>query len=494
MRSAALAALILVVVSAGLGLRLVEAHEKSLWLDELHTLELAGEDTPGAVVDALREDFHAPLHFLFVHGLGDLDPHRMRLVSAAIGLLALIPLLLLARDAGVGGIGRVAIAAGVLLLPFQLRYGVELRPYAWLQLWSAICAWAAFSTRASTRTRLAWFALATAAGLYTHYVMAVAVVGIGVARLLVRGRGIAPLWKVVIAGAIGAAAFLPWAIEIESWIFEDPGVMTRNEKVDNQGNRVPNVTKPLSEMMPHLLSTPVRMAVPSVGRLGDVQGKVVMGGAGLVGLALLASIVLSCGRASSDALAASNRVMGGALLAAALSTGIMAFACWRLWNRVPIQYFALASWGWPLLLGALAHGAHRRKREAPVLLAMLAGLLLMGAGHSFGESRENLRAGVAKVREVVGNEPAIITAILRQPHWYSHRSVYAAYARDLTTVEPKDVPAPGGAERSRVVILTRSASPGDVGSPREAWRVAIKGRKQEEAIQIDRAVFVYVYR
>jgi len=492
MRPVPLISVLAVVVLSGLGLRLIEADEKSLWLDELHTLEIAAADDPTGVVDLLRPDFHAPLHFLTVHALGNLDPHRMRLVSAAIGLLALIPLLALARDGGIGGAGRVALVAGFLLLPYQLRYGVELRPYAWLQLFAATAAWAALSTRSKPMTRCIVFALATALGLYTHYSMAVAVVGIGAARLFIHGRGTLPVWKVVAAGTVGVAAFLPWIFEVESWVFEDPGVMTRDERVtDANGETAQKPVIPLSELGPDLAATPLRMAVPSFGQLGDIPGKVVMGGAGLLALTLLFAFVVSLKSSTSGV--AANRTYFGGVFAAVFSMVIMGTACWRIWERVPIQYFALAAWGWPLLIGGLVHGASRRGKGDLVLMATVAALLLMGAGHAYGKSREDLRAGVAKIRELLDAGPAVTTSILRQPDWYHHRSIYLAYARDLTTVEPTDVPPPGDDVPSKVLVVTRNASPNQPGSPPEVWAAVSKGRKLVETIVVDRATVVFVY-
>ena len=486
--------LLILVVLAGVGLRLAEANNKSLWLDELHTLEIAASEDAGGVVDRLRPDFHAPLHFLTVHALGDLDPHRSRLVSAAIGLLALLPLLLLARDGGLGIAGRIAVAAGVMLLPFQLRYGVELRPYAWLQLFSAICAWAAFATRSGPRLRFAVFALATAAGLYTHYAMSVAVVGIGVARLFVHGRGLLPLWQVVVAGTLGVIAFLPWVMEVESWIFEDPSVMTRDEKAEGAAAHTPQTPKSLTEMAPHLMSTPARMVVPSVGTLGGLPSKLVLGGAAIAGLALLLAAALSLRRSSEDAPAGANRTVFGALLAAAAATTIMALACWYLWNRIPLQYFALSAWGWPLLLGALVNGAARRGRGAAVLTGVVTGLLLMGSGHGFGAAREDLRGGVAKARELSAQHPGAITAILRQPDWYSHAFLFQIYGGDLKVTEPTALP-PGGDAPSPVIVVTRNAPPLRKGSPDKPWRSVVAGRQQVgDPIRVDRAVVVYVYQ
>lgn len=493
MRGVLLIPLLVVVVLAGAGLRLVEADGKSLWLDELHTLEIGGAADPAAVVDRLRPDFHAPIHFMAVHFMGDLDPHRMRLISAAIGLLALIPLLALARDGGIGPAGRLALVASFLLLPFQLRYGVELRPYAWLQLFAAMAAWAALSTRSSTKMRCVVFALATALGLYTHYAMAIVVVGIGMARLFIHGGGTLAFWKVVVAGTIGVAAFVPWIVEVESWIYEDPGVMTRDEQVtDEQGDQpAADDGKSFQELAPDLAATPLRMAAPSSDQLGDVQGKVVLGGAGLLALTLAFAFFLSLKRTTNGT--AVNRTYFGGVLAAVLSMTLMGLACAKLWERIPIQYFALAAWGWPLVIAGLVHGASRRGKEALVLFTAVAALLAMGSGHAYGKPREDLRAGVAKIRELLDDGPAITTSILRQPHWYHNRSIYLAYAPDLETIEPEDVPPPGPDVPSRVLVVTRNASPNHPGSRKELWASVSKGRELVETIIVDRATVVFVY-
>ena len=62
---------ILLAVAVGLALRIWEAVESSLWLDELHTLAHAAQPTLGQVAANVAREFHTPLFFGAVHLFGD---------------------------------------------------------------------------------------------------------------------------------------------------------------------------------------------------------------------------------------------------------------------------------------------------------------------------------------------------------------------------------------------------------------------------------------
>ena len=179
-------------VVLGLVLRGLEAALTSVWLDELHTLWVAAAPGVGALNARLAEDTHTPLFYVVVQLLdGALGAHALRWLSIAIGILAVVPLDGIARAAGFGRAARIATAGLFCALPYQIQWGAELRPYAWLQLATVVLAWAAFTPAASAggrRGRFAAFALATAFGLYSHLFTAFAVLGIGAARLVFRRR------------------------------------------------------------------------------------------------------------------------------------------------------------------------------------------------------------------------------------------------------------------------------------------------------------------
>ena len=73
-------------------LRAVEAHRKSLWLDELHSLWTAGGASFAEVIERVRLDFHPPLYFLLLHLVDGWEPHAQRWISIAFSLATLVPL------------------------------------------------------------------------------------------------------------------------------------------------------------------------------------------------------------------------------------------------------------------------------------------------------------------------------------------------------------------------------------------------------------------
>ena len=62
-----------VAAAVALVLRILEACESSLWLDELHTLSHASQPTLALVAQKVGEEFHTPLFFAFVHFFGGFE-------------------------------------------------------------------------------------------------------------------------------------------------------------------------------------------------------------------------------------------------------------------------------------------------------------------------------------------------------------------------------------------------------------------------------------
>src|SRR5262249_22296112 len=151
----------------------------------------------------------------------------LRLVPILSSLAVLAPLIAFARRSRLGAWAPAVACALFMFLPFQILYATELRPYAWLMLASAVACWAAFSIGGSRAVRFAAFAAAVAFGILTHYLMAFVVLLIGFVRLLFampplgrrfqgQAKPLALPW-LVLAGAIGACAFLPWLLGPMRW-------------------------------------------------------------------------------------------------------------------------------------------------------------------------------------------------------------------------------------------------------------------------------------
>jgi hypothetical protein len=495
---AAAVAWILGALVLAVALRTVEARRKSLWLDELHTLHVAAGDSLSGVVERVRPDFHAPLFFFAAHAARSAPAHTQRWLAAGVGLLTILPLLGLAAYARLSAGATAIVALAFAALPFQVQYGAELRPYAWMQLCCAAIAWAALTDQGSARARFFILAGAVAIGLNTHYLTAVAVLAIGAVRLVARCVGALSLKEVVLAGVLGVAGFLPWVLIDESWILTDPGVMLRDETsaAPEPGPAAPPASAPAISERRHaaadLASAVPRMIAPMGAALGSVAGGIVRAATAVLclvatmgaGLALVRR--LRTGRA---------RDSGGILPAVAVAVLIATMtgaACAWLWNRAPIQYFAGAAWAWPLALGA-AVGAFPAGRPRRIAIGITgAAIIVAGLGHVAGRPRENIARGVAAALAKAHEKDAVVTAILRQPAHYSHLLPFTVFAPGAAALDPRDIPPATTAGARRVVVLARTSAPDDPRAARDLWDPLLAGRKVGETLRIDDAISVYV--
>ena len=503
--------LILACIALGLVLRGLEART-SLWIDELHTLFVAAAPSASELNAILAKDTHTPLYYLAVQLCsGPLQGITLRWVSILVGMLTIVPLLSLARAAGLGGAARVTTVGLFCTLPFQIQWGAELRPYAWFQLEAVLLAWAAFTPAGSpgrTRLRFAVFALATGLGLYTHLFTALAVLGVGATRLIVRRPTWLPLTRLIGAGALGVLLFMPWLYNVHTWLFETPSVLWTDEADVRDPAAVAVEETPADALIDEqldadlaeardaernwspqkLLQVPAQTLVPRVDSLGGAHATV----ARVTLLGLLGLLTLLLAAALTRERRAPERELVGTVLAATLSSALLALVCVRLINRIPLQYFVLAGWVWPLLFGALV------QRLAPVLRrpATAALLLLSTAGgfaQALGEPRENLRRGVDVALEEARLRDAWLTSVMWQPEWYESGTVFRVYAPDSGWLEPEHVPKPdeeGGART--IVVLTRNAPDRGITNWRD-WSPLRRGRERTALIHVDRTIAVYIY-
>ncbi len=439
-----------------LGLRAGEAANKSLWLDELHSLTHARAGSAAAVCESLRPDFHAPLFFLLLHPIAELNPHLLRFIPILLGLLGLVPLLLIAREAGWSRWARVVVAIGFAVIPFQIQYGTELRPYAPLATAAAFMVWAAVTTRGSHRLRFVVLTLAVALGLYTHYLAAFAGVGAGVASLLAWRRKSPPTlgpWRAGAAIALGAALFLPWVLYDERWVFKKPELALGSAKI----KAVP-VEVRVERNRGELLQVPLRSVLPMRDGLGTPWNHLAMVGAGGVLLVLAFGLLrgLAGGRERTGLRRSLWAMVGGGVASALL----LAAASAIVWNRVAVQYFAISAWMVPLLLGAAIEGLRSERNRKMAVIGILVLGSISGVAHVVGAPREGLDRAVARAREWGAGRPSLYTAVLNQPVYFPHLEVYRAYAPDLPMSEPKSVPpARTTGDQSRVLVITRTVHP-----------------------------------
>ncbi|MFT7617375.1 MAG: hypothetical protein ACI97A_001011 [Planctomycetota bacterium] len=468
----------------GLGYRVVEA-QKSFWLDELHTTELAHVG-PQRMLEKLGEDFHAPLYFLAVgwmEALG-LEGHGLRSISILFSMLSLWPLLMIARSAKISGYATVALVGVVMLAPFQIRYGAELRPYSLVAFFALLMVWAAFDSERPFHVRWAIFALTAALALFTHYLAAALIIAIGFVRLFVRPAGSIPVFRLILAGTLGVLLFLPWILTMESWIFSDPEALVRSDQVKQVEMAEPEDLPGFGELKEEVLLAFPRAFSPSMNSLGGSSKYVVMVGTGLA-LAVIGFGLLSMLRR----IKISGQFFGAASCGL-FTMSIIGLLCVQFWHRIPIQYFAIGAWMWAFLAAIAIDGLRTNKMRSMALTVLLIGLVLAATGEVSGEPRENLESAVRQAVDLAKEENAHLTCLMRQPKQYTNTEVFRVYHKSAAAIEPTDVPEDDG--RS-VVVMTRRVSLEAKEGEVEFEDSIRKKRKLKRSIVVGRAIKIYLF-
>ena len=198
------------IILVGAVLRLYRLEYQSLWNDEGLQYFTASAENFASVLDRTRwRTWHPPFSF-FIHHLfllaGNSD-FFLRLPSALFGIGSL-PLcyVLIKRLASV----PTAIFAVLVLAmsPFHIWYSQEGRMYAQLLFFFLLSS--IMLLQALERGRWQWwvfYALAVAAGMFTHVMMAFGVLANVLWLLLFHRRQLFPL---IASGALVALLFLPW--------------------------------------------------------------------------------------------------------------------------------------------------------------------------------------------------------------------------------------------------------------------------------------------
>ena len=476
------------VIVVGLALRIWEAVESSLWLDELHTLSHAAQPDLRALLDSVAAEVHTPLFFLAVHLVGDWELGAwLRAIPLLSSLLTLVPLWALtaaaARSAGASAedAGRSTLVAAAVFawVPYQVHWATELRPYAWVALFSAGAVWSAFSRRGPALARFALFFLCVLAGLFTHRIMALTVFSVGAARLIsFRREGLLHLGWLILAGALAVAPFVPWLLG-----FASSATSNRLEYQESVGGYE---LRP--QLVKEVLALPVRVFVPFLGALGGGWATLARVGAGLFFGALALGAV--------ERLRQRQRIgppgfltRGLALFALVNFLVITALSIWT-WDRVPLQYYAPLAWLLPLFVAELL-GPLAGRLGSAARVGALGGALVLGVAQAGGSCTEDMRAGVATVRavgaelEAAGRAP-IYTALLSQPSAFEHRLPYLAYAPELDTIEPEQ--GPMADPRRPLVVLRR----GVIGLEHPSWEPLLAGRVVGREVHVDAYLTVFV--
>jgi hypothetical protein len=401
----------------------------------------------------------------------------LRLLPVLSSLLLFVPLVAFARAAGLGARG-VALAAWLLaVLPYQVHYATELRPYAWLSVFAAGAMWAAFAEQGSRAGRLALFALCVAAGVMTHRVMEVVVLSIGFARLCVRSREMLPLTWLVGAGALAVAPEVPWLLAYAE--------KATTDRMDYQADVGGFVLRPALVM--EALVLPTRLFAPFLGALGGVWALLAKLGA-LVFFLVLSGGAIRFWRSRREGSPQPAPVR--ALLCCNVTCFALVFALsFYRWDRLPLQYFAPVAWVLPLIVALLAERWPERSRPQFAGLLALAGLAL-GVAQAGGRNMEDMRGAVALARELGGERAGTLyTGLMVQPSLFPHTLPYDAYGRELPRAEPSAVPTRGEVGFERPVVVLRR---GRIPLSDARWTRLLEGRRITVERRVDDYLAVFV--
>lgn len=477
--------LLAALVAVGLALRVWEAVESSLWLDELHTLSHASQVDLAGVSAAVARDNHTPLFFWVVHLLGDWSGGEwLRLLPALTSLLVLVPAVLLLREVGVERGAGVLLGAWLLMaLPYQVYFSAMLRPYAWVGLFSAGAVWAAFSDRGSHGARFAIFFSCVLAGLWTHRVMALVLLGVGCARLVTRIPGALGLGWLILSGALAVAPMVPWLAR-----FAEERTVSRLEFQQEAGGYE---LRPV--LVKEVLALPARLFVPFMGTLGRPWALLAkLGALTFFGTALasMAAFVLARRRGQTSKCPPAMAAL--TVYAAVTFLLIAATSLWS-WDRVPLQYFTAVAWAPPVILACAANRLPRPGMRMAAMTLLSLSALVAGVAQSGGRETEDMRRAVATVgqldaqlRKRDGARP-VVSAMLSQPEMFRHDLPYRVYGPELGAVEPDQIPRSGtpGFERPVVLLLRDESNLRSSDSWSGLGAPVFEGRVELERLTID---------
>lgn len=212
--------LTLAVMGLAAGVRFHRLEAQSFWNDEGNSARLSERSLP-LIIEGTASDIHPPLYYVILHGwraLAGASEFSLRAVSALAGAATVACLFPLTRRLYPPAVARPAglmAAAGVALSPSLVYYSQEARMYAWLTFLATLATLLLLLWRRERRP--GWglaYALTLAAGLYTHYVFPVVIVGqAGLLGWLAvtEGAGRRPVGRAWVGWlALAGLLYLPW--------------------------------------------------------------------------------------------------------------------------------------------------------------------------------------------------------------------------------------------------------------------------------------------
>lgn len=200
------------MLAAYVFLLILLVNARPFWLDEAIQLSVTGQKNVSQVIEKVRENPGAvPLGYLSQSGclaVMHLSRFSARFPSLVFAALGLITLLTLARAVGC----RLPWIAGLLwiVIPLELRYALEARPYVQACAFTVLALWCLFKVLDRPAAKYAFgLALALAACLYTQPFAALPVLGAALWLLVTPAARKAGLYALA-ASAAAAVVFLPW--------------------------------------------------------------------------------------------------------------------------------------------------------------------------------------------------------------------------------------------------------------------------------------------
>jgi len=189
---------------------------QSVWFDEAYSIALAKRPI-GELLALTGVDAHPPLYYLLLKGWAGLfgwGEYALRSLSAVLASLTVGIVFLVVRKLFTTRTALVVLPF-VVLAPFALRYGYEIRMYALAALIGALASLALLYAYTSKK-KLPWtlYAILVALGMYTLYMTAALWLAHAIWLLVVSKRKGRPFfkqrWVLALVGAVVLfASYLP---------------------------------------------------------------------------------------------------------------------------------------------------------------------------------------------------------------------------------------------------------------------------------------------
>ncbi|HEX4805668.1 MAG TPA: glycosyltransferase family 39 protein [Conexibacter sp.] len=170
-----LVAMLALATAAGAALRLPFLATQSIWFDETYTIHVTRAGSLGGLWHRVgASESTPPLFYLltwaWTHAIGSWGAAAVRTVPA-VALVTAVPVAYLALRRLAGPAAALATAALIAVSPLLTWYALDARAYGVLVLTALLSVWAfgAVLCDGATPRRLALWALAAAAAIWTHW-------------------------------------------------------------------------------------------------------------------------------------------------------------------------------------------------------------------------------------------------------------------------------------------------------------------------------------